>query len=158
MIRGACDLENHTRWSPFGVHVGVESERESSGQRLTGPSLKLGLPIFDQGQAEMLRLHTALEQAEDRAAALEADIRSQVRVAAAQVDAAQCAAEVCGRTTAPQAARIWTELLAQSRQGSAGPLALHNARRDLISTTRRELEARFDYWRARAALASALSG
>lgn len=158
LIRQGCELEERTRWSPLGVRIGVESERESSGKRLTGPTVKLGVPLFDQGQADVLRLHTALDQANDRVAALEAEIRSQVRIASAQVDAAQRAAQTCGRVTAPQAARIWSELVRESKQGQAGPLALHVARRDLIAATRREIDSRFDYWRARAALATALSG
>lgn len=158
LIRQGLDLEERTRWSPLGVQVGVETERESSGKRLTGPTVKLGLPVFDQGQADMLRLRTALDQANDRAAALETEIRSQVRVASARVDAAQSAALACGRTTAPQAARVWSDLLRDSKRGNVGPLALHSARRDLIAATRREIESRYEYWLARSNLTTALGG
>jgi outer membrane protein, heavy metal efflux system len=158
LIRQGCELAERTRWSPLGVQIGVESEHESTGRRLTGPTVKLGVPLFDQGQAETLRLHTALDQANDRAAALEAEIRSQVRVVAAQVDAAQRTAESCGRVAVPQATRIWNQLLLQSKQGKAGPLALHMARRDLLAATHREIDARFDYWRARSVLATTMGG
>lgn len=158
LVRQGHDLAETTRWSPLGIKIGVESERESNGNRVTGPTIRLGVPLFDQGQADILRLQTALDQAENRVASLEANIRSQVRVAAAQVDSAQRAASACGRVTIPQAAKIWNELLRGSKQSQSGPLALHVARRDLIAATHREIDSRFDYWRARAALASALRG
>lgn len=118
--------------------LGVESERESSGKRLTGPVVKVGVPLFDQGQADLLRLRIALDQANDRTAALEVEIRSRVRLAAAQVDAAQRAAEACARVSEPQAARFWAEQLRRLKQGNPEPLALHSARRDLIAAKRRE--------------------
>lgn len=158
LVKQAYDLEERTRWSPVGVQVGVETERESSGRRLTGPTVKAGLPLFDQGQADLLRLRIALDQATDRVTALEVETRSRVRLAAAQVEAAQRSVESCQRVVGPQAGRVWSEQLKLASRGKADPLALHLARRDLIAAKRREIEARYEYWRARVALATALRG
>ena len=155
LVRRACELERRTRLLPVGVKVGVESEKESSGQRLTGPTVRLGVPIFDQGQAEMLRLETALAQAEDRAAARETEIRAEARGAVAMAGAGHRLALTRRNDCLPQARRLWAE---SSRDGGTGPLALHWARRELITAERQEIEARRDYWLARVALAKAIGG
>lgn len=158
LMRHAYELKRKTHLLPVGVEMGVESERERSGERLTGPTLKVGLPLFDQGQAELLRLRTAMEEAEDRVAALRVEAGSQVRVAAASVEAARQAESLAREGGLAQARRLWAESLRQSRGGGVGPLALHTARRELIHAERQAIEARRDYWLARAALARALGG
>ena len=50
-------LETVTNWWWIGsAEVGVSTETEVGGGRVTGPFLALGLPIFDQGQAQIARL------------------------------------------------------------------------------------------------------
>src|SRR6266478_3076831 len=44
-----------TRFFP-AVGVGVSTERDAEGTRVTGPSVTLELPLFDQGQARVARL------------------------------------------------------------------------------------------------------
>ena len=158
LVRRAFELKRQTRFLPVGVEVGVESEREHSGDRLTGPRLKLGLPIFDQGQAELLRLRTASEQAEDRAAALRVEICADVRAAAASVEAARRVERLTRENQLGQARRIWAENLRQAGSSGSGPLAMHAARRGLEEAERLAIEVRRDYWLARTNLARALGG
>ena len=155
LMRQACELKRRTRLLPVGVKLGVESEKESSGQRLTGPTVQLGVPIFDQGQADLLRLETALAQAEDRAAACETDIRSEARGAVALVGASRRLALTRRDDCLAEARRLWEQ---SSRNGGAGPLALRWARRELVMAERQEIEARRDYWLARVSLARAIGG
>lgn len=158
LVWRAYELKRKTRLLPVGVEVGVESERERSGERLTGPTLKLGLPIFDQGQAELARLRAAWEQAADRAAALEAEAGAAARAAAVAVDAASRAEASQREGCLVQARKIWDETSRQARAGAAGPMALHAARRELVAAERKAIEARLEYWLARGALARALGG
>ncbi len=155
LMRQACELKRRTRLLPLGVKLGVESEKESSGQRLTGPTVQLGVPLFDQGQAELLRLETALAQAEDRVAARETDIRAEVRGAAALVGASRRLAFTRRGDCLAQARRLWAE---SNRNVGTGPLALRWARRELVTAERQEIEARRDYWLARVSLARAIGG
>jgi cobalt-zinc-cadmium efflux system outer membrane protein len=71
-------LAGRVRW--FGdLTVGVDGERDPTGQWVVGPNLSVQLPIFDQGQATLARLEASLRQREDRLAALAVEIRSDVR-------------------------------------------------------------------------------
>ena len=51
----ALNLTRRTRFLPVAILVGAETEKESDGERQTGPSFDFELPIFDQGQAELMR-------------------------------------------------------------------------------------------------------
>jgi len=52
------------------VELGVSTERDTGGQVVTGPTLQLDLPIFDQRQAQIARLESQLRQARHRLSAL----------------------------------------------------------------------------------------
>ena len=63
------------------IEFGVDTESETDRQRVTGPTLKLELPIFNQGKSRIARLEAQLRQAERRLEAQAIDIRSEVREA-----------------------------------------------------------------------------
>ncbi len=62
----------------LSANIGVDGEREGDTWFL-GPTLDVQLPIFDRGQATLLRLRSELEQAEHRLEGLAIAIRSEVR-------------------------------------------------------------------------------
>ncbi len=62
------------------VSVGVETEREPDGARVTGPTLRLDIPLFDRGQAAKGRIEAQLSQSLKRLQAKEMDVRSEVRL------------------------------------------------------------------------------
>ena len=67
-------------WRWIGkADVGVSTERDTDGQWVTGPSLALELPIFNQGQADIAKLEARLRQGQKRLAAQAVNIRSEVR-------------------------------------------------------------------------------
>src|SRR5439155_15282957 len=53
LLTRALSVNRSTRFLPTGVTIGVDTERETDRQRVTGPTLELELPIFDQGQASL---------------------------------------------------------------------------------------------------------
>src|SRR5260370_12982511 len=46
------------------IEFGVDSERDTDRQRVTGPTWRLGLPIFNRGQGRIAKLEAQLRQAE----------------------------------------------------------------------------------------------
>src|SRR5579883_899791 len=72
-VAAALRLKKNTRFIP-GVTLGVDTERDTSGQRVTGPNLALELPLFDQGQPAVARLAAQYRQAQENLAALETNI------------------------------------------------------------------------------------
>jgi len=79
-VAAALRLKKNTRFIP-GVKVGLDTERDSDGQRVTGPNLTLELPLFDQGQPAVARLTARYRQAQNKLAAMEVNTRSEVRQA-----------------------------------------------------------------------------
>lgn len=68
-------------WTYTQLSVGLAGERESDGSNLIGPGLSGNIPIFNFGQAARMRIYAQLRQAQDRLAALEIRVRSEVREA-----------------------------------------------------------------------------
>ena len=69
-----------TRFFPVGLQFGVNTEKEITGARVTGPELRLQLPIFDTGKASR-RAPARREhrRAQRQLEALAVDARSEVR-------------------------------------------------------------------------------
>ena len=84
----ALALRAGTRWVPSGVVVGVDTEREPEGEHITGPTLDLELPIFNQGQGEIATLKARDLQARRQLEAKVIDVRSEGR--AARVEGGWC--------------------------------------------------------------------
>ena len=76
-----------SRYFASGVRLGVDTEREPEGEHITGPTLDLELPIFNQGQGEIATLRARDLQARRQLEAKIVDARSEVRAAHAQVAA-----------------------------------------------------------------------
>ncbi|HZM05500.1 MAG TPA: TolC family protein [Candidatus Saccharimonadales bacterium] len=156
-IAAALRLKKHTRFIP-GVAVGVDSEQTPDGQRVTGPTLDLELPLFDQGQPAVARLAAKYRQARDNYQALEVNARSEVRQAQDALLAARQAAEFSGQHLLPLEGKILHETLLQydAMQKSSYDLLLAKQReqtvvQDYIASLR-------DYWIARVELERAVGG
>src|SRR5581483_11403310 len=109
-VAAALRLKKNTRFIP-GVSVGVSTERNTDGQRVTGPTLGLELPLFDQGQPAVARLGAQYRQAQNNYAAMEVNVRSEVRQALDGLLAARNTAEHYAKTLLPQRQKILRETL-----------------------------------------------
>jgi len=78
MAARTLGITRQWRWLP-AAGIGAAAERDSDGQWTAGPSLSLGLPLFDQGQAGIAREEALLRKEIARVTALAVDIRSEVR-------------------------------------------------------------------------------
>ena len=109
-LAAALRLKKHTRFIP-GAKIGVDTERTPDGQRVTGPTLALELPIFDQGQPAIAKLTSEFQQANDNYAAQEINVRSEVREARAALLAEREAVEFSQKNLLPLRQQILGETL-----------------------------------------------
>jgi len=68
------------------IDVGVDTERDTDRTVVTGPTLSIGLPIFDRKQASIARQEAQLRQSKKQAEALEQSIRLDVWSAFTQLN------------------------------------------------------------------------
>jgi len=145
------------RWRWLGnVEVGVQRERETDGRILTGPTLALALPIFNQGQAGIARAEAQLEASRARLSALETATDSSVRLGLERVAAAHQVAEAFRVSLVPQ-----QELIAKRQQERqnfmfVGQFELLLSKQQEYDAYEGYLEAVRDYWLARVDLVRAV--
>jgi cobalt-zinc-cadmium efflux system outer membrane protein len=158
LAEGALNLKQKTRLLPAAVSLGVDTERDPGGGRLTGPRIDLGLPIFDQGQADLARLTAELRRATANYEGLASDVRSQVREARDTLRAARDAAEYYEKTLLPQRRLLLREMLLHYNAMQRSNYELLAEKERLLVAERESIDAVRDYWIARAELEMALGG
>ncbi len=157
-VARALGLEKGTRFFPAGIHIGIESEREPDGERVTGPTLGLELPLFNQGQPAIARLTSQLYQSQRRLEHLSIQVRSEVRQARDSMIAARELTEYYRDRLLPQRRDIVALTLEQYNMMLLGTYDLLAAREREVETERSYIEAWRDYWIVRAELERALGG
>jgi outer membrane protein, heavy metal efflux system len=158
LVGRALALRRKTRFFPVGLHAGVNTEKEVTGQRVTGPELALQLPIFDTGKASITRLEAEHRRAQRQLEALAVDARSQVREQRDRMLAARDLALYYERELLPQRARILDLTLRQYNAMFKGAYDLLLAKQAEVEAEKARLAAWRDYWIARARLEKALGG
>lgn len=151
-------LRTKTRFAPAGVRIGVDTEREPDGQRVTGPTLDLELPIFNQGQGEIARLTAQYRQAQRELEALAVNARSEVREARDQLIAARDLTSYIGKRLLPTQQHVLNLTLQQYNYMLKGAYDLLIAKQNEVAAERSYIEAWRDYWIARAELERAVGG
>lgn len=140
------------------VEVGVSSERESEGLRVTGPSLVLELPLFNQRQALLARLEARRREAERRLDERAVEARSEVREARARLQTSRRLAEHSAKVLLPLRRRVVEQSQLQYNAMALSPFQLLEARREEVRTYREYVETLREYWNARIALEGAVGG
>ncbi|HEX4665848.1 MAG TPA: TolC family protein [Chthoniobacterales bacterium] len=158
LIGQSLALRTKTRYVPVEIRLGVSSERETEGQRVTGPTLDLELPIFNQGQGEIARLTAEYRQAQRELEALAIEIRSEVREARDQLIAARDLTAFIGRRLLPTQQQALNLTLQQHNFMLKGAYDLLLAKQNEVAAERSYIEAWRDYWIARAELERAVGG
>jgi outer membrane protein, heavy metal efflux system len=145
------------RWRWVGtVQVGVQREREPDTHVLTGPTLALALPIFDQGQAGIARASAQLEASRARVTALETAVDNAVRLGLERVVTGEQVARDYREALVPQ-----HELIVKREQELQnfmfiGQFELLLSKQQEYEAYQGYLEAVRDYWLARVDLARQL--
>jgi cobalt-zinc-cadmium efflux system outer membrane protein len=150
-----------TRWiGGVGGQVDIEPLGDGRDERhfVAGPGITVALPIFDQGQAAVARVHAALRQSQHRLDALAIGVRSQVRMARDRVVLARDVVERYRASLVPQRERIVA--LSQQQYGGMllGVYQLIQAKQNEVTAYGEYIDAVRDYWIARSDLERAVGG
>lgn len=140
------------------VQIGVSSEKNPEGYRVTGPTIQIPIPLFNRGQASRARAAAALQQNEDQMAQLAIDTRAQVRTLRDRLVRTRDLIDRYSAVVVPLQRRILALGLQHYNFMLLGPFDLLRTKQDEIAASRRLIEATRDYWIARAELDRALSG
>jgi outer membrane protein, heavy metal efflux system len=140
------------------IEFGVDTERNPDRQRVTGPTLKLELPIFNQGKGRIARRQAELRQAERRLEAEAVGIRSEVREARDRLLAEKDLAVYYRDELVPERKRVLDLTVTNYNAMLKGPYDLLLARQNELAAERGYIDALRDYWIARADLERAVGG
>jgi cobalt-zinc-cadmium efflux system outer membrane protein len=158
LIGQSLALRTKTRYVPAEIKIGVDTEREADGQRVTGPTLDLELPIFNQGQGEIAKLAAQYRQAQRELEAMAVNIRSEVREARDQLVAGRDLTSYIGKRLLPTQQEALHLTLQQYNFMLKGAYDLLLAKQNEVAAERSYIEAWRDYWIARAELERAVGG
>jgi cobalt-zinc-cadmium efflux system outer membrane protein len=158
-IAAALRLKKHTRFIP-GAAIGLDAERMPDGQDVTviGPTLDLEIPIFDQGQAAVAKLSAEFRQASDNYAALEVNVRSEVRQAMSALLAAREETEFSQKSLLPLNQQLLGEALLHYNAMEESPYELLLSKEREQTAEEDSITALRDYWLARVELERAIGG
>ena len=140
------------------IEFGVDTEKETDGQRVTGPTWQLELPIFNRGQGRIAKLQAQLRQAERRLESEAVAIRAEVREARDRVIAKRDLATYYRDELLPERKKILELTLTHYNAMLKSPFDLLLAKQNEISAERGYVDALRDYWIARADLERAVGG
>ena len=153
----ALNLARQYRWlGPLGI--GVHFERGPAEVKSYGPSVELGLPIFNRGQARIARLESERKRAEERVAALAVDIRSEARETRGRLNALHQSVRYYEKALLPLQQTIVTETLKFYNGMLLGVYDLLLASQSQIQTGRQYIAANRDFWLAWTELEHVLGG
>jgi cobalt-zinc-cadmium efflux system outer membrane protein len=153
----ARSITVHWRYVPL-FDVGVDTEKDADGVRVTGPEISIALPLFDRGQANVAHAEALLRQAEQRMTARAVEIRSEARVARNRLLTARAVAERYRTTLIPLREQIVAESQRFFNFMLIGAYQLLQAKRDEIEAYQGYIEAVRDYWIARSEMERATGG
>lgn len=158
LVGRALALKKKTRYFPIGIQVGVQHEKDAGGQRVTGPSLELQLPIFDTGKAQVARLEAEYLRSQRQLEALAVNARSEVREARDSMIAARDLAGYYGTVLLPQRFAILEQTQRHYNMMLKGAYDLLLAKQAEAETEKAYIGAWRDYWIARTELERAVGG
>lgn len=138
--------------------LGVETEKNTGEKRITGPTLKLELPIFDQGQARLSKQEALYRQGEKRLYETAVNARSEIREAWQRLATAYGAAKQARDVLLPLRKQIVEQSTLYHNGMLIGVYELLADAREQVGAVRMHIEALRDYWMALADLQMAVGG
>jgi len=146
-------------WRWIGhIEVGISTERETDRTWVTGPSLAIELPIFNQRQADIARLEAHLRRSQKKLTAQAIEIRSEVRTLRNRLIMQRNLIDHFRRTVLPLRERIVELTLKNYNYMLSGAFDLIMARQQEFEAYHKYLEALRDYWIIRADMQRSLGG
>ncbi len=157
-IGQALALKTKTRFLPAGINVGVDTEKQTDGQRITGPTLDLELPIFDQGQGEIGKLTAEYRQAQRKLQSLAIQIRSEVREARDTLKINRDQVAYFKKVVVPLNVKSVNQTLLQYNAMQVNTYDLFLTKQRELDSEREYIQAWRDYWISRTQLEEAVGG
>ncbi|MBT8371154.1 MAG: TolC family protein, partial [Deltaproteobacteria bacterium] len=146
-------------WRWLGqIEVGVSTERETDRTWVTGPSLAIELPIFNQRQADIARLEAQLRRSQKRLTAQAIGIRSEVRSLRNRLIMQRNLVDHYRRTVLPLREQIVDLTLKNYNYMLTGAFDLLMAKQQEFEAYQKYLEAIRDYWIIRSDMQRSLGG
>ncbi len=140
------------------LDLGVETERATGERRITGPTLKLELPVFDQGQARVSKLEAQYRQSEARLFALAVDTRAEIREHAQRATTAHAVAQRQRDLLVPLHRQLVEESMLHYNGMLIGVYELLADARAQIGAVQAHIAATRDFWTALTDLQLAAGG
>jgi outer membrane protein, heavy metal efflux system len=155
----ALGLTKIYRWVPV-LEFGFVGERDIDSPRALnmGPSFRLEVPIFNQGQARIARATSELRRAENRLAALAVEIRSETRELRDRLISLRELAKFYHDDLLPTRIRIVNKALLEYNAMQFSPYELFLAKSQETEAERSYIDTVRDYWITRAKLERTVGG
>jgi outer membrane protein TolC len=139
------------------ISLGLKGEREDTHWQV-GAGLRVALPIFDRKQGVAAAAGAEREGLVERYHGLAVDVRSALREARARLVSAHLRARHYDRVVVPARKRVVDQTLLQYNAMQIGLFQLLEARRAELDAGLAAVEARREYWTAKAELDALLAG
>jgi outer membrane protein, heavy metal efflux system len=153
----ALGLTKIYRWVPV-LEFGFAGERDVDGALNMGPSFRLEVPIFNQGQARIARARSELRRAENRLAALAVEIRSEARELRDRLISLRDLAKFYHDDVLPTRIKILNKALLEYNAMQLSPYELFLAKSQEVEAERNYIDTLRDYWITRAKLERTVGG
>jgi cobalt-zinc-cadmium efflux system outer membrane protein len=153
----ALGLTKIYRWVPV-LEFGFAGERDIEGALNMGPSFRLEIPIFNQGQARIAKATSELRRAENRLAALAVEIRSETRELRDRLIGLRDMAKFYHDDLLPTRIRIVNQALLEYNAMQLSPYELFLAKSQEMEAERSYIDTVRDYWITRAKLERTVGG
>jgi cobalt-zinc-cadmium efflux system outer membrane protein len=153
----ALGLTRIYRWVPV-LEFGFAGERDIEGALNMGPSFRLEIPIFNQGQSRLARLRAELRRAENQLASLAVEIRSQTRELRDRLISLRDMAKFYHDDLLPTRIKIVNKALLEYNAMQLSPYELFLAKSQELEAERNYINTLRDYWITRAKLERTVGG
>lgn|GEM_PF-1858845 len=141
-----------------GFRAGVDYEKELGGQTLVGPSLELDVPVSGRATLGRERANAEAEAADADADAVDAELAEELAALESRLDSAARRARRLADGVVPRRAAVAEASRTRAGAMLSGLRELLAAQDMEIAARLRLVDARRDYWTARAALERAVGG
>ena len=151
-------LKTNTRFLPAGLNVGVDTEQSPDRQHVTGPTVTVELPIFDQGQGAIAKLQAQYRQQQRQMQSLAIRVQSEVREARDTMKINRDQVVYFRSTVVPLNLKSVNQALLQYNAMTVNTYDLFLTKQRELETERGYIEAWRDYWISRSELEEAVGG
>ena len=154
-MQTALDMTRDYRWVG-STSIGISTERDPDGSRVTGPNFTVELPVFDQHESDIARMEALLEQSRSQYAALQAEVRNDIESALTHIESARQIIALYNDELLPARDQVLKFTRQEQNYMLTDAFQLLYARQQQILSYRNYIESLTDYWVAKIDLARAM--